>query len=176
NELCGKEGGGKASLAFKSVAALTQKKIPVALITKGASFFPPALAREGIDLGRILWLRPESEERCRWASEQVVRSGLFPLILNAYFSYYNERETRRLQLAAERSGSTVLFLRHAHRGTGNFAFALRCNVERSRSDRLYLRILKSRRMLPKLEMEVSLDAKTNPGDLFPEITGSRVAS
>ena len=78
----------------------------------GAEFYPPTLATWGIDLERLILLRPRSQQHLQWAMVQVLRSPS----VGAVWGHFNQRDShafRRLQLAA-RSGDTLgLLLRPA---------------------------------------------------------------
>jgi hypothetical protein len=166
-ELTGKPGGGKTSLALRSAAEITKRKRWVALVSPGEILFPPAIASEGIDLPYLLWLRPAETGRCRWAVEQVARSGLFPLVIVSHVPY-DERSARRLQLTSEERGSTVLFLTSDKAQANLWALALRLQVERRPAGIARIEVLRSRKMFPKPFMEVSLNDDTNPVPLLPE--------
>lgn len=106
--------------------------------------YAPALRRCGVDIDRLLMIRPSRSERgasrqrsstrdCLWAVEQVIRSGSSSGVL-AWLPPTDAVALRRLQIAAEEQGCwTVLFreqaaltkpspaalrmrLRHAHDG------------------------------------------------------------
>lgn len=175
SELRGKPGGGKTELAIRSAARLTKVGKLVAVVTCGKSLFPPAFASADVDLHHVLWLSPEKPERSLWATDQVVRSGLFPLVIT-HNLLWEEKAARRLQLAAEKSGISVLLLRSNERVSALWPVFLSVEIERRSTDRLLLHVLRSRKLLPKLTCEVSLDPTTNLSDPFPEISSARVAS
>jgi hypothetical protein len=176
SELTGKDGAGKTLLALRTAAHLTKRQERVALINPGGTIFPPALAAEGLDLPFLLWLRPVENERCRWAAEQVVRSGLFPLVMIRSVSY-DERGARRLQLTSEATGTAVLFLTSQAGRMNPWAFSLRIRIERSALRRVRVQVLKSRNLLFKTDAEVSLDeTSTDLGHSLLLSPLSRVAS
>jgi hypothetical protein len=175
-EILGNEGGGKTLLALRAISSLTRKKRWVAIISRGESLFPPAMAAEGVDLPYLLWLRPPQVERCRWGAEQVVRSGLFPLVL-IYEVSYDERNARRLQLTSEKTGGTVLFLTSRSGEKNPWAFTLRLRVERVSLETIRIQILRGKRSLCKLSTEVSLNEKlTDRVDSIPLSPAQRIAS
>lgn len=175
SELAGEEGSGKTSLVLRSAAALTQQKGLMALVTHGAPLFPPALSLAGVRLKHVLWLRPESLDRCRWAAEQVVRSGLFPLVILSRVSW-EDAAARRLQLAAETAGCAVLLLSATPNAKLSWTLLLRAQIERLSTSRLHLHVLKSRKFLTQLHTEVSLESEPNPVDPFSHSARSRIAS
>lgn len=91
----------------------------VELADRGA-LFPPALARLGLDLRRLLILRPGSRAEALWALEEVARCEAIPLSIAA-LSGLSAGLVRRLQLGAEDSGALLVLIRpegEVRRGVG----------------------------------------------------------
>lgn len=174
-ELCGKTGAGKTTLALRSAAKLTQKNQWVALISHGAPFFPPAFHAEGVVLHYLLWIRPKIKEHCRWALDQVTRSGLFPLVI-AYDLSLQEREIRRVQLAAEKSSTVVLLLSDSLTSFSSWVTHCRLLVERPKKNSLMIHVLRSRTHLSDSSMEVLLNENQNIIYLPFSVSKRRVAS
>ena len=84
-------------------------------------FYPPAAAAWGIDLRRLIWLRPHDEAGALWAFDQALRCRAVAAAW-AWLPRLESRWFRRFQLAAESSGSLGLLLRPAHvRGQPSWA-------------------------------------------------------
>jgi hypothetical protein len=77
--------------------------------------FAPALAQHGIDLDRLLVVRPVSATEALWAAEQALSSGVCAAVL-LWLKGTDDRWLRRLKLAAEAGGTLgVLFRPERHR-------------------------------------------------------------
>jgi cell division inhibitor SulA/protein ImuA len=73
------------------------------------------LAQQGIDLGRLLVVRPTTATEALWAAEQALSSGVCAAVL-LWLKGTDDRWLRRLKLAAEAGGSLgVLFRPERHR-------------------------------------------------------------
>jgi protein ImuA len=72
--------------------------------------YPPALAAAGIDLGRLILLRPRNPAEEIWSLAECLRCrGVSATV--ATVRRLSRVEARRLQLAAERGGGVGVFLR-----------------------------------------------------------------
>jgi cell division inhibitor SulA/protein ImuA len=77
--------------------------------------YAPALAQQGIELGRLLVVRPASATEALWAAEQALSSGVCAAVL-LWLKGTDDRWLRRLKLAAETGGALgVLFRPERHR-------------------------------------------------------------
>jgi hypothetical protein len=77
--------------------------------------YAPALAQHGIELGRLLVVRPSTAIEALWAAEQALGSGVCAAVL-LWLKGTDDRWLRRLKLAAEAGGSLgVLFRPARHR-------------------------------------------------------------
>ena len=77
--------------------------------------YAPALAQQGIDLTRLLVVRPASATEALWAAEQALSSGICAAVL-LWLKGTDDRWLRRLKLAAEAGGALgVLFRPERHR-------------------------------------------------------------
>src|SRR5579863_8593085 len=77
--------------------------------------YAPALAQQGIELGRLLIVRPATATEALWAAEQALSSGVCAAVL-LWLKGTDDRWLRRLKLAAEAGGSLgVLFRPERHR-------------------------------------------------------------
>jgi cell division inhibitor SulA/protein ImuA len=77
--------------------------------------FAPALAQQGIELRRLIVVRPASAVEALWAAEQALSSGVCAAVL-LWLKGTDDRWLRRLKLAAEAGGALgVLFRPERHR-------------------------------------------------------------
>jgi hypothetical protein len=77
--------------------------------------YAPALAQQGIELTRLLVVRPTSATEALWAAEQALGSGVCAAVL-LWLKGTDDRWLRRLKLAAEAGGALgVLFRPERHR-------------------------------------------------------------
>ncbi len=77
--------------------------------------YAPALAQQGIQLNRLLVVRPPSATEALWAAEQALSSGVCAAVL-LWLKGTDDRWLRRLKLAAESGGALgVLFRPERHR-------------------------------------------------------------
>jgi len=77
--------------------------------------YAPALAQQGIELGRLLVVRPNTATEALWAAEQALSSGVCAAVL-LWLKGTDDRWLRRLKLAAAAGGSLgVLFRPERHR-------------------------------------------------------------
>jgi hypothetical protein len=77
--------------------------------------YAPALAQQGIQLTRLLVVRPSTATEALWAAEQSVSSGAGAAVL-LWLKGSDSRWLRRLKLAAEEGGALgVLFRPERHR-------------------------------------------------------------
>jgi hypothetical protein len=77
--------------------------------------FAPALAQQGIELDRLIIVRPTTATEALWAAEQALSSGVCAAVL-LWLKGTDDRWLRRLKLAAEAGGALgVLFRPERHR-------------------------------------------------------------
>lgn len=77
--------------------------------------YAPALAQEGLELNRLLIIRPPSATEALWAAEQALSSGICVAVF-LWLKGTDNRWLRRLKLAAEAGGALgVLFRPERHR-------------------------------------------------------------
>ena len=77
--------------------------------------YAPALAQQGIELTRLLVVRPNTAMEALWAAEQTLASGVCAAVL-LWLKGTDDRWLRRLKLAAEEGGALgVLFRPERHR-------------------------------------------------------------
>jgi len=104
---------------------------PIVVVDTYGDFYPPAVVPLGIALDRLIVLRVRNEKDAFWAAEQSLRCAAVTAVV-APLERIDERDSRRLQLAAETSGCIGIVLRPMHRRSKSFA-AVQMLVE-GRSD------------------------------------------
>ncbi|MDH5617617.1 MAG: SOS cell division inhibitor SulA, partial [Gammaproteobacteria bacterium] len=72
--------------------------------------YPPALQQYGIDLSRMLIVRPRDDGEILWSAEQALSSGTCAAVL-LWPSRLDDQASRRLQLAAEKGRSWAIAFR-----------------------------------------------------------------
>ena len=76
-ELCGEGASGRTTLALRAVAAAHRELRLCAYVDGPLELYPPAAAAQGVDLTRLLWVRPSSSRQLIWSTLQLLRSGSF---------------------------------------------------------------------------------------------------
>lgn len=104
--------------------------------------YPPALQQWGVNLSRVLIVRPKKPTEALWAAEQALSSGNCAAVL-LWPDALDDAASRRLQLAAEKGHSWAIAFRPIRAQSQPSAAALRIRL--STSDKgTDLGILKSR--------------------------------
>jgi hypothetical protein len=146
-------GVGELGLFMPALATLTQQQRWIAWI--GAPWIPfaPALAGYDIELNRVLTINPDSTADGLWAAEQLLGCARTGAVL-VWAERVDERQLRRLQLAAEGGqGLAVLFRSGAH-ARNNSPATLRLSV--SAADRgAQIDVLKCRGARPSAAFKVT---------------------
>lgn len=110
-ELVGDRGSGCTRLVLSVVARATERGERVAWLDLTRTFYPPAALRHGVDLQRVVVVRPPAHA-ATWAAEQVIRAGCLPLVV-IHEPEAAGRADRRWALAAEMGHCRVLVIRRA---------------------------------------------------------------
>lgn len=76
----------------------------VSLVSPPHIPYPEALAMQGIDVRRLLWVDTANRKDQLWALEQIISSGVSPLTL-CWLDKLTVTEARRIQFAAEKSAT-----------------------------------------------------------------------
>ena len=104
--------------------------------------YPPALRQCGIDLSRMLIVRPKDASEVLWSAEQALSSGTCAAVL-LWPERLDDQASRRLQLAAEKGHSWAIAFRPLIASRQPSAAALRLELH-SGAQGTRVRILKSR--------------------------------
>jgi cell division inhibitor SulA/protein ImuA len=118
------EGIGELSLLAPALARLSRQDLWLAFVAPPYLPYAPALAAVGIDLARVVMIRPAKSGDILWAMEQALRSGSCSAVL-AWPPFLTERAARRLQLAAEAGGGWGMYFSSATPATAPSPAALR---------------------------------------------------
>lgn len=105
-------GCGASYLALTAAAAALDASPGkyLVMVDTHQQFYPPAFQSHGIDLQRVIWVRPPTGSDAVWATDQALRTPAVAVVV-ADMERLDERDARRLQLAAQRGGNLGLLLR-----------------------------------------------------------------
>ena len=92
--------------------------------------YPPALQQCGIDLSRMLIVRPKESSEILWSAEQALSSGTCAAVL-LWPETLDDQGSRRLQLAAEKGHSWAVAFRPLAARAQPSAAALRSSCSRA---------------------------------------------
>lgn len=104
--------------------------------------YAPALQQYGIDLSRLLIVRPKGSSELLWSAEQALSSGTCAAVL-LWPDTLDDQAGRRLQLAAEKGASWAIAFRPLSARQQASAAALRLELQ-STGQGTRVHILKSR--------------------------------
>lgn len=104
--------------------------------------YAPALQQSGIDLTRVLIVRPKEDSELLWSAEQALSSGTCAAVL-LWTDKLDDQAGRRLQLAAEKGHSWAVAFRPLSARQQSSAAALRLEL-RPTPEGTCVHILKSR--------------------------------
>jgi hypothetical protein len=138
------EGVGEVRLVLPALARVVGEGRWLAWVGPPYLPYAPALAAAGVDLGRVLLVRPPDGGEALWAVEQALRSGVCGAVLAwPDGAVVDGRLLRRLQLAAGVGRAWGVLFRSPERAREPSPAALRLLVEPSRAG-MTARILKCR--------------------------------
>lgn len=147
---------------------------PVVWIDASGEFYPPAACAYGLSLSQCIVLRVRNPRDALWAMEQALRCSAVGAVVGS-FSQGDERDSRRLQLAAEASGGVGLLLRTG-RGRGKSFAALVLHAQgvpcTDGSRRCRITMESVREGTPAGPVEVDLHHETGDGVVL-SVSGDR---
>lgn len=143
-------GVGELRLLMPALASLSTEDIDgdynepgwIAWVSPPFQPYPPALQQWGIDLSRMLVVRPKDSSEMLWSAEQALASGTCAAVL-LWADRLDDQASRRLQLAAEKGNSWAVAFRPPSARSQPSAAALRIELLAS-SEGTRVSILKSR--------------------------------
>jgi hypothetical protein len=163
-----RQGIGELRLLMPALARLSRERRWLAWIAPPHVPYAPALAAHGIELSRVLVVRPRAPTDHLWALEQGLRSNGCSAVLG-WPGALDDRRLRRLQLAAEAGNTVGLLFRHRRDADRPSPAALRLRLEAD-GDRIRLNIFKRRGAAAatpiKLDPNDALAGHT-PGEAIP---------
>lgn len=115
-ELCGEEASGRTTVALSVVAAAGREKRLSAWVDGPSELYPPAAVSLGVDLKRLLIVRPKSSGQLVWSAMQLLRSGAFTcVVLDVTHTglRLTMTDTKKLLDAARTGGSALVLLTSA---------------------------------------------------------------
>jgi len=154
--LIGQYGIGELRLLMPALAELSTEETPgkygdhsdhaepgwIAWIDPPFQPYAPALQQSGIDLSRMLIVRPKDDSELLWSAEQALSSGTCAAVL-LWPDKLDDRGSRRLQLAAEKGHSWAIAFRPLSARQQPSAASLRLELT-STGKGTHVHILKSR--------------------------------
>jgi protein ImuA len=105
-------GSGATSVALAAAREACGETGTLVVIDRQRTFYPLAAAAVGIDLSRMIIVRPQNNRDETWAIDQALRSGGASAVV-AWPEKLDDHLFRRLQLAAEAANTVGLFVRSA---------------------------------------------------------------
>jgi len=81
SEIVGARSSGKTSILLACLAAATRRGEVVACIDVADALHPESLQRAGVDLGRLLWVRPPASAEALRCAELVLQAGGFGVVV-----------------------------------------------------------------------------------------------
>lgn len=126
-------GTGELQLLMPALAGLSQPQEDreagwIAWIAPPFEPYPPALIQWGVNLSRVLIVRPKKPQESLWAAEQALSSGNCAAVL-LWSTKLDDAASRRLQLAAEAGQSWAIAFRALEASSQPSAAALRIRLE-----------------------------------------------
>jgi RecA/RadA recombinase len=161
-ELTGRRTAGRFSIVMAALAASTSLGEAAALVDLGDHFDPPVGELTGIDLRRMLWIRPYTLKQAVMSVEMIAAAGFQTVILDAgsHPIRHGEKGRRvpdaawvRLARAAEAHG-TVMMMSTPYALTGT---ASEAHVSALRARPRWIGGGKSPRILTGIEVSVTLE-------------------
>jgi len=140
--LCDTHGIGELSLLLPALSEITTAGRWAALVNPPYLPYAPAFANAGVRLDRLLVVDSQHDKDALWAGEQLLRATHFDVVI-IHVNRTTAQRQRRLQLAAEHSGSWSVVYRPASARDEHSPVAVRIALEMNEG-RLALDILKAR--------------------------------
>lgn len=137
-----REGIGELRLLLPALARISAQSEWQAWVSPPHVPYAPALSVAGVNLKRLLVVRPQTAADGWWSAEQALRSGACSAVL-AWLSTPDEKRMRRLQLGAESGRAWGVLFRSASAAQERSTAALRLRLEAT-ANGLAVHILKRR--------------------------------
>jgi cell division inhibitor SulA/protein ImuA len=137
-----RQGIGEVALLLPALARLTRADRWLAFIAPPHIPYAPGLAQGGVQLERVLVVKPEKNPDTLWALEQALRAGCCGAVL-AWPARADFTALRRLQLAAEAGDAMAVIYRPEESARESSPAALRLQLGTVDGE-LEIRVLKQR--------------------------------
>lgn len=129
-ELVGGRSSGGFSIALSALAAATAAGESVALVDAGDQLDPRAAAEAGVDLERLLWVRPKRMKEAAMSVEMILATGFGLVVFDAGLRAVSRRDVPdvawvRLSRLAKAHNAVCLFVTPAHVPTPAFHAIIR---------------------------------------------------
>lgn len=115
------------ALVYLSTGAEQARPGWIAWVAPPFQPYPPALSQWGLDISRVLIMSPDGNSELLWAAEQLLSSSAIAAVL-LWPESVDRRDSRRLQLAAEKGRSLAMVFRPLRAATEVSAAALRIQL------------------------------------------------
>ena len=130
--------------------------------------YAPALEAAGIDLAKVLVIRPEGKGEALWALEQALKTGACSAALGwVPEAELGFSELRRLSLAARQGGAWCTLFRPWSAARSASGAELRLRLSPKGCDLLHVEIVKRRGGWPLAGIEIALGAAPATGETPP---------
>ena len=169
-------GSGAGSLALAAAREACRVDGALVVIDRAASFYPPAAAQAGVNLARLIVVRPENAADESWALDQALRCSAVAAVL-CWIERLPSRVWRRMQLAAEATANLGLFVRPANaRGDPSWADVrfLVTPLALQEGRRLRVELLRLRGNAGGQTLDLELDDETGVMRLAPPVAAPAV--
>jgi RecA/RadA recombinase len=159
-EITGKVSSGKTSFLFRILAALTRNHTITYLDFSG-SFFPSAAESSGVDLARVLVVKPDDFRAGLRTAELILRHRIaccvvFDLVRKS--GVMSVAMMHRLRREAQKARSIMIFLTEDDSSAiPTSMISIKLEVRRIGSRKLDIRVAKGRITTASKKMEMNLD-------------------
>jgi len=171
--LIDREGIGELRLIMPALARLSRSGAWIALIAPPHLPYAPALARVGVDPGRVAVVEAGDEKDRWWAAEQVLRSESAGALV-FWPQSINDARLRRLAVAAQDIATLAFLFARSERASLPSPAALRIRL--SGGEKLRLDVFKRRGGVTARPLEIDVAAatrgKSEPESTLPDRAGA----
>lgn len=122
-------GIGELQLLLPALRRVGKQRRWIALIDPPYTPYPPAWQASGLDLSRLLWVRPRTDQDRLWSLEQALQAGTCGAVLGWPPASVTFQQLRRLQLAAEGGACMGILFQPRERAPQATPAALRIRLE-----------------------------------------------
>jgi protein ImuA len=156
-------GCGAATLALVAAREACRQGGSLVVIDRSRTIYPPAAANLGIEMSRLIFVRPRNQADQLWAMNQSLRCPGVSAVL-CWPERLDDRAFRSLQLAAEAGGAVGLFVRQinmrGHPSWSDLQFLVEALPVAQRTRRLRIELIRCRNGKAGASVELELDDET----------------